>query len=148
MAPAFPGCRPRQKGSGMRALATLLAFCLFTAAQSSSTKVFAISGSVVDPAGRALPGVSVELRQGTTVLKTVVSDSAGGWRFSGVGAGEYRVRTQLAGFQTTEMAITVAGLEPPPFRLTMKVGALSEVVTVVAATPSVGAGGGSGGGIY
>ncbi|MEO7987527.1 MAG: von Willebrand factor type A domain-containing protein [Gemmatimonadales bacterium] len=133
----------------MRVLATLLAFCLFTAAQSPSlsTAVFTISGTVVDPAGRALPGVSVELRQAATILKAVVSDSAGAWRFTSVAAGDYRIRTQLAGFQTTEMAMTVAGREPPAIRLTMKVGAISEVVTVTGATPAAGVGRGSGGGV-
>src|SRR5829696_6200481 len=103
------------KGSGMRALVTLLAFFLFTAAQTPSpTAVFTVSGTITDPAGRALPGVSVELRQGTAVLRSVVSDSSGAWRFTGVSSGDYRVRTQLAGFQTTELLIRVAGSEPPP----------------------------------
>jgi len=129
----------------MRALATLLAFCLFSAAQSPSTAVFTVSGTVVDPAGRAIPGVSVELRREAVVLKSVVSDSAGAWQFAGVSAGEYRIRMQLAGFQTTETVLRVAGSQPPPLRLTMKVGAISEVVTVVDTMPIVQGGGGRGG---
>ncbi|MEO5897542.1 MAG: von Willebrand factor type A domain-containing protein [Vicinamibacterales bacterium] len=125
----------------MRVLASLLAVFLFTASQSSSTAVFTIRGTVVDPAGRPLPGVAVELRQGTSVLRSVVSDSSGNWSFSAVKAGEYRVRTRLAGFETTEIVVPVATSEPPPVTLMMKVGAATEVVTLITAPPVVGEGG-------
>jgi len=119
-----------------------------------------VTGTVVDPAGSAVPGAAVELRQGPKVLQRTVSDAAGAWKFANVPTGSVQVRFTLAGFVTTEAHIQVADTDPPAFRVVLKVGAVSEAVTVVAGTEVVqtqsatvsgsgsGRGAGVGGGNY
>ena len=51
----------------MRVFAPLLIACLFVFDQAASLQTRSISGTVVDPAGQAIPGVAIELRKGTTV---------------------------------------------------------------------------------
>jgi Ca-activated chloride channel family protein len=96
-----------------------------------------ISGTVVDPAGGALPGVTVELRQGERVLQRTTSDATGAWKFANLQAGDVRVRLALAGFVTTEVVLKVGDADPAPLRVVLKVGVASEVVTVTAGTEVV-----------
>jgi Ca-activated chloride channel family protein len=83
--------------------------------------------------------VTVELRQGTQVLRRTTTDTAGAWKFENVPAGEFRVRLALAGFVTTEVVLKVGDSDPAPLRVVLKVGAVSEVVTVTAGTEVVDA---------
>jgi len=71
------------------------------------------------------------------VLHRTVSDAAGAWQFSNVAAGNVQIRFRLAGFVTTEAHITVGDTDPPALRVVLKVGALSEVVEVVAGSENV-----------
>ena len=100
-----------------------------------------LRGTVVDPAGSALPGVAVELRIGAVVERRTVSDAAGGWRFENVGPEPRIVRFALSGFVTTELHVPPGESFPASVRVVMKVGAVSEQVEVVdarGADPAVG----------
>ena len=114
----------------MRVLAPFLVICLLAVGQAVSIQTRIISGTVVDPAGQALPGASVELRRGSAVQRRTTSDNTGTWKFEGVEAGEYVVRLALTGFVTTDLKIRVGDKSPEPVRIVLKVGALSETVTV------------------
>ena len=96
-----------------------------------------VSGTVVDPAGSAVPGAAVELRQGQKILQRTVSDAAGAWKFANVPSGSVQVRFTLAGFVTTEAHIQVGDTDPPALHVVLKVGAVSETVSVVAGTDLV-----------
>jgi Ca-activated chloride channel homolog len=130
----------------MRILAALTFLCLLAAGPAASiqTQTFSISGTVVDPAGSALPGVSVELRQGEVVRQKTVSNQAGEWRFDKVSPGSYGVRFTLAGFVTTEHRLQLAD-SPYQLRVVLKVGALAEEVVVDAKAEPVRVGGVAGG---
>jgi Ca-activated chloride channel homolog len=126
----------------MRILAALTFLGLVAAGPAASiqTSTFSISGTVVDPAGSALPGVSVELRQGEAVRQKTVSSQAGEWRFDKVSPGSYGVRFTLAGFVTTEHRLQLAD-SPYQLRVVLKVGALAEEVVVDAKAEPVRVGG-------
>ena len=96
-----------------------------------------VSGTVVDPAGGAVPGVAVQLRQGEKILQRTVSDAAGAWKFANVSTGSVQVRFALAGFVTTEVHLQVGDTDPPALRVVLKVGAVSETVEVVGGSPTV-----------
>jgi Ca-activated chloride channel family protein len=121
----------------MRFLAPLLVFCLFIAAPGARQQTQRISGKVIDPAAQPIPGVSAELRQGTAVQRRTTSDQHGDWKFDGVARGEYRIRMVLAGFVTTEVAVSIADSAPKPLLVTLKVGAVSETVLVQGAAKEV-----------
>jgi Ca-activated chloride channel family protein len=107
--------------------------CVCAVGQTASLQTRTITGTVVDAAGTALPGVTIELRQGTLVERRTTSNGAGVWQFDNVAPGRYALRLTLAGFRTTEMPLAVGDAPPAPLRVTLQIGALSETMTVTQA---------------
>jgi hypothetical protein len=122
----------------MRLLAPIVAFSVLAlgpsptlpAASLAPWQAYSITGKLIDPANLPIPGATVELRQGDAVRQRTVSDPQGDWRFDGVAPGDYRVRMTLAGFVTTEVAVSVRTESPQPLLTMLKVGAGGEVVLV------------------
>ena len=121
----------------MRVIAALVMFLMFAGGQSAPTQTRAISGTVVDPAGQAIPGVAIELRKASSVLRKTVSDKAGAWKFEGVDPGDYVVRFSLSGFVTTDLQLKVGETPTDGLKVVLKVGAVSETVTVIGGTEVV-----------
>jgi Ca-activated chloride channel homolog len=95
-----------------------------------------LQGTVVDPAGVAVPGATVELLSGPRVVAKAVSAADGGFKFADVAAGNYEIRVTLAGFRQTRASIAVGTDTPQPLRLKLLIGSVSETVTVDAAAKS------------
>lgn len=114
----------------MRVLAPLLIVGLLVAGHAAPLQTHTLTGKVVDPANLPIPGVAVELRQGTVVHQRTISDRNGEWRFEKVAPGDYRVRMTLAGFVTTEVPVVVKDVAVMPLLVTLKVGVVSEAVVV------------------
>jgi hypothetical protein len=122
----------------MRVLASALIVSALAVTQAASfqTQRVAVTGTVVDPAGIPIPGVAIELRNASAVLQRTTSDAAGLWTFRTVAPGDYTIRHALAGFVTTEFRLTVGTGAPPPFRVVLKVGAVSDTVEVIGGSRS------------
>jgi Ca-activated chloride channel family protein len=137
----------------MRVLASLALALLVAVGHPVPTPAFlqtqatgSASGTVVDPAGSPIPGVTLELRQGTKVLQRTTSDPKGAWTFAKIPDGEYEIRATLAGFATSVLSLRIAATDVI-VRIPMKIGQLAETVTVTAGstvTTRIGAGTGSG----
>jgi len=129
----------------MRVFAPALVICLlsFLAQQTRPAtpveQVGVIAGIVVDSGGGILPGVTVTLRSGQRVERTVTTSSTGEFRFENVPPGSYVVEAALPGFVNLTASVTVGGTGLKPLRLTLQVSALQEAVTVTAETPRVDA---------
>jgi Ca-activated chloride channel family protein len=95
-----------------------------------------VQGTIVDPAGTAVPGATVELLSGARVAARVVSAADGTFRFADVAAGTYEIRVTLAGFRQTRAAVTVGAAAPPPLRLKLLIGSVSETVSVAEPSPA------------
>jgi Ca-activated chloride channel family protein len=67
-----------------------------------------ITGSVVDRALTPLPGVVVSLERETRQVAGTTTGADGRFRFTGIAAGAYVVRAQLAGFTTFSKELRVA----------------------------------------
>jgi hypothetical protein len=74
---------------------------------ADAPKTGVVTGTVVDPDGAALPGATVRLvtEQGDM---TSISNADGEFRFVFIAPGDYTVRADLEGFQSTEGIITVS----------------------------------------
>src|SRR5262249_29745339 len=99
-----------------------------------------IAGVVKDTSGAVLPGVIVEAASPALIekVRTVVTDGEGQYKIVDVRPGTYVVTFSLAGFTTLRRE----GIElPAGFTATvnaeMRVGAVSETVTVTGASPLV-----------
>src|SRR5579863_1962868 len=74
---------------------------LFSVAAWSQTQLATVSGTITDPSGAVVPGVSVAIAsQGTGLKRTVLTDTAGEYRFAGLPIGSYSLRFEKAGFQS------------------------------------------------
>ncbi len=96
-----------------------------------------ITGTVTDPAGGALPGVTVEAKNaGTGVPYATVSNQAGVYAIPLVPAGTYSVTATLQGFQTAvRESLDVQSGQRIVVDFTLKLGSLTEVVNVTDQAP-------------
>ena len=79
-------------------------------------------GQVVDNAGAAVAGATVELRVGSRVERTTTTDSGGRFRFERVAAGSYEVRVSMTGLRPVSASVVVVKDRPiPALRLVLSV---------------------------
>src|SRR5579864_2720286 len=94
-------------------IAVLLGYSSRSWAQSSTTG--ALRGTVTDPAGAAVPGVTVTLaNNATSQAQTTTTDSNGGYRFSLLTPGGYAVTFSAQGFKTSLMASAAVNVSEVP----------------------------------
>jgi hypothetical protein len=95
---APPGARRASYRSCM--LSAALA-ALFSVGAWSQTQLPTASGTVTDPSGAVVPGVSVTIiNQGIGLKRGSLTDTAGEYRFAGLPIGNYSLRIEKAGFQS------------------------------------------------
>jgi Carboxypeptidase regulatory-like domain len=99
-----------------------------------------IAGVVKDTSGAVLPGVSVEVASPALIEKTrsVVTDSAGQYAVVDLRPGTYVVTFSLTGFSTVKRdRIELTGEFVATVNAEMKVGGVSETITVTGESPIV-----------
>src|SRR5207249_5012050 len=118
------------------AVAALIPASAFAQASAQAS----INGVVRDASGAVLPGVTVEASSPVLIekVRTAVSDASGKYRVVNLPAGTYGVSFTLAGFTTTKReGIELSGSFAADVSVEMKVGAVSETITVTGETPVV-----------
>ena len=74
---------------------------LFSVGAWSQTQLATVSGTITDPSGAVVPGVSVTIvSQGTGLKRSALTDTAGEYRFAGLPTGNYSLRLEKTGFQS------------------------------------------------
>jgi len=99
-----------------------------------------ITGVVKDASGGVLPGVSVEASSPALIEKTrtAVTDGTGQYRIEDLRPGTYTITATLQGFSTYKReGIELTGTFTATINADLKVGALSETITVSGETPVV-----------
>jgi hypothetical protein len=98
-----------------------------------------INGTVKDESGGALPGVDVTVTQTDTgFTRSVVTNETGNFVAPNLPIGPYRVQASLSGFRTFQQTgIVLQVNSDPTLTITLSLGALTETVSVEAATPLV-----------
>src|SRR6266436_350838 len=105
------------------------------------TAVFAqavIAGTVKDPSGAILPGVSVEAASPALIekVRTAVTDGTGQYRIEDLRPGIYTLTVSLTGFSTYKReGIEMSGTFTATINADLKVGSLAETITVSGETP-------------
>ncbi len=112
---------------------------LSVAAAHAQDTTGTILGTLTDPSGAVLPGVTVTVKNvDTGQARTVVSDEGGRYRVPLLTSGRYEVTTQLSGFQTVvRSGITLTVGQDALVNTQMTIGNLSESIRVDAAAPLV-----------
>jgi hypothetical protein len=100
----------------------------------------ALAGVVKDSSGAVLPGVTVEASSPALIEKsrTAVTDGTGQYRIPDLTPGTYKLAFTLSGFATVSReGVEVAGAGVTTINADMRVGTVSETVTVTGETPIV-----------
>ena len=113
-----------------------LALAVSAFAQTAGT-TSPLSG-IVTTDGKPLPGVTVTVTspslQGT---RTAMTGEGGGYTFSALPPGNYSVQFSLEGMQTVTKKVTLALATPARADVAMRVGGVTESITVTASAPAV-----------
>src|SRR5262249_48638325 len=112
--------------------AGLVALLASSPAAAQNTGV--VTGTVVDASGQIVPGATVTLTdEGKGDPRTATSDERGEFAFRAITPGSYTVKVELTGFRTFERKnnIVNASGQLDLGRVSLDIGALSEVVSVV-----------------
>ena len=125
-------------GKGVCALGAV-AVLLFSLSLFSQVTTGTISGIVQDPSGAAIAGAEVTVRNvDTGIARTITSDAGGRYTAPDLPLGNYEVQGQHSGFQTEiRSGITLTVGREAVVNLTLKVGQVSEKVTVTGEAPLV-----------
>ena len=114
--------------------ASIVAVVLFVAFIFADSTRGDIAGKVVDEAGAALPGVHVTLVG--SIRRNAVTDARGEFTFKSLPPGTYETRFELAGFSVTTAKVEVHANRVEHLSIKMRVGSLTETVSVAAETPA------------
>jgi hypothetical protein len=116
----------------------LLALVVFVPAAAFAQAV--IAGTVKDASGAVLPGVTVEAASDALIekVRSAATDGTGQYRIEDLRPGVYTVTFTLQGFNTYKReGIELTGSFTAQINADLKVGAISETITVTGATPVV-----------
>jgi len=119
---------------------SLFAFAVCTLAPIAAYAQASITGVVKDTSGAVLPGVTVEVASPALIEKTrsSVTDGSGLYQIISLPPGAYTVTFTLTGFNTVKReGIELTGSFIATINADMKVGAISETITVTGETPLV-----------
>jgi hypothetical protein len=110
-----------------------------TPSASQTLQVGTIAGTIIDPSGGVVPGVTVTLTSPALVTRrSTVTDSAGGYAFPSLPLGDYTVTFELTGFKkVVREGLTVTAARTLTIDVALEAGNLSETVTVVGGPPTV-----------
>jgi hypothetical protein len=121
-------------------LLALLAFVLVIVVPRAVYAQASIAGTVKDSSGAVLPGVTVEASSPALIEKTrtAVTDGSGQYRIEDLRPGVYSVTFTLSGFSTIKRdGVELTGSFTAPVNVEMRVGAVTETITVTGETPVV-----------
>jgi len=100
----------------------------------AQTQLATVSGSITDPSGAVVPGVSVTIvGQGTGLKRSALTDTAGEYRLAGLPTGDYSLRIEKAGFQSqTREGVALTSAAEVMINSQLAIGDLSQQTTVSA----------------
>src|SRR5215475_2813766 len=120
--------------------ALVLIVVLGLSVPASGQSTFAtVSGTVADPSGAVLPGVSVTATNNATgVVTTVVSNEAGAYNLTGLLPGVYTVAAELPGFQKASYTnVTLGNAQQVRLNFALQVAAAAQSVEVTVAADTL-----------
>ena len=112
------------------ALLVVLLSVTSVAAQAVSTAQ--VNGTVKDPSGAGLPGVTVTATQTDTgLMRTTVTDDTGSYILQNLPVGPYRLEAELQGFRKfVQTGIVLQVNANPTLNVTLQLGQVTETITV------------------
>src|SRR5207244_307940 len=115
-------------------LCLLFSVCVF--AQTSNAT---LGGTVSDPTGALIPGVSIiATNVATGIVTTVLTNEAGAYQFASLQTGTYKVTAELNGFQTQTYNDVALGIsQQVRLNFILQVGSVAQSVEVTVAADTL-----------
>lgn len=115
-------------------LVLALALAVASRAFAQTVAVAQLSGTLTDESGGILPGAEVTITQTETGMsRFVITDTKGGYVFTNLPVGPYKLTARMSGFTPFEQTgIVLAVGDTRSVNVTLKIGGLSETVRVEA----------------
>jgi hypothetical protein len=121
-----------------RLLRWSLLFALFPALPAFAQYSSNVQGVVSDPAGAAINGASVVLRNlDNGVTATTTTSDSGNYRFSSLSPGNYALAAEAKGFRKTESNFALNTSETKGINLALPVASAQQAITVEVNAPLV-----------
>src|SRR5215218_5690918 len=121
----------------MRPVLVVLVACLVFTQPYSAATTQTVAGTVVDPAGAVLPGVTVALLAADAKSRTTLTGEDGAFRFANVPIGRATLTVTLSGFRADTRSLDVVAQRPVTVRIELQTAGVAETVTVTGQTPAV-----------
>src|SRR5215475_7511539 len=116
----------------------LLGFLLVACASVFAQFTGSIQGNVEDSSNAAVSGAKIALTNPATgVASSTTSDSSGNYRFVSLAPGAYKLTVEATGFSKSQIDINLLTEQNLSVPITLKVGSISEQVTVTTEAPVV-----------
>ena len=114
-------------------LLALVGILVFPALSDAQITRGAVSGTVRDATGAAVPGASVTVtNMDTNISRTAVTDAVGFFRVPALEPGRYQLKAELSGFSTVEFKdIRLVSASEVTVNPELKVAGVGEAITVV-----------------
>ena len=111
---------------------------LFFAASAFAQFTGSVQGTVQDPSGAGIAKATVQLvNPATKAIESTTSDASGIFRFLSLAPGTYKVIVEATGFSKSEVDITLLTEQNLNVPVTLKLGSVSEAVSVTTEAPVV-----------
>lgn len=124
----------------MRSVRTLLVLLVFLSlagwASAQVGEQGSLTGTVTDPQGGVVPGVTVSALNATTnVARSGVTTESGVYLVAGLAPGTYKVTFTISSFRPVAREVEVRTGERLRIDIKLEIGGLSDEIKVVADTP-------------
>src|SRR5215471_11046858 len=122
----------------LKRFSCLLAFAALFAVPALAQFTSNLQGVVLDSSGAVVPKATVTLiNNATQSTRSTTTDADGNYRFVSLAPGSYTLRVEATSYQRSDSTVTLLTEQNLNVPVTVKVGAVTEAVTVTAATPIV-----------
>src|SRR5678815_1666956 len=113
-------------------VAAVLVCLLLSTAVLAQTVNATLGGTVADPSGALIPGVTITATNtGTGIVSTLVTNESGSYSFASLQPGAYKLTAALPGFQTeTFTDVALGGAQQVRINFTLKVAGTTTNVEV------------------
>src|SRR5215471_10106504 len=126
------------KASMRVGLFSALGFVLFSAALCQAQFTSNVQGVVQDSSGAVVAKATVTLiNVATQATRSTTTDENGNYRFVNLAPGAYKLTVDASGYGKSESGVTLLTEQNLNVPVTLKVGTVTEAVTVTSASPVV-----------
>src|ERR1700730_5346417 len=122
-----------------RVLVALVVFVVLSTQALAQSTSATVSGTVADPSGAVLPGVSLTATNNATgVVSTVISNESGAYNLTSLLPGAYTVSAELPGFRKeTFTNVTLGNAQQVRLNFTLQVSTSAQSVEVTVAADTL-----------